>query len=100
MIIPFEKEPPRHVSKEDCLSFKLLTTPSDPDLITYEVKMYAFDSGSPKKWLEHVKTYRQIIKGQNITTGGPCFAMLKRLLKGKALIDFERIKVEEYIPIA
>ena len=58
MIIPFEKEPPRYVSKEDRLSFKLLTTPSDPDSITYEVKTYAFDSGSPEEWLEHVKTYR------------------------------------------
>ena len=95
MVIPFQKEPPRYVSKDDRLSFKLLTTPTDPDSITYEVKTYAFDSGSPEEWLSHVKTYKEIIAGQNITTGEPCFTMMKRLLKGKALIDFERIKVEE-----
>ena len=95
MVIPFKKEPPRYVSKEDRLSFKLLSTPSDPDSITYEVKTYAYDDGLPEEWLEHVKTYRKIIAGQSITTGAPAFAMLKRLLKGKALADFERIYAEE-----
>ena len=95
MIIPFKKEPPRYVSKEDRLSFKLLTTPSDPDSITYKVKTYAFDDGLPEEWLEHVKTYRKLIAGQSITTGEPAFAMLKRLLKGKALADFERIYLKE-----
>ena len=94
MIIPFQKEAPRYVSKEDRLLFKLLTTPSDPDSITYEVKTYAFYSGSPEEWLEHVKTYQKIIAGLNITAEEPCFAMMKRLLKGKALTNFERIKVE------
>jgi len=95
MVIPFQKEPPRYVKKEDRLTFKLLSTPSDPDSIQYEVKTYAFDDGLPEEWLEHVTMYRKIIKGQGITTGEPSFAMLKRLLKGKALVDFERIKLEE-----
>ena len=75
--------------------FKLLSTPSDPDSITYKVKTYAYDNGLPEEWLEHVKTYRKIIAGQLITTGAPAFAMLKRRLKGKALADFERIFAEE-----
>ena len=87
MVIPFQKEPPKYVSKEDQLSFKLLTTPSDPDSITYKVKTYAFDEGLPEEWLDHVKTYKKLITGQSITTGAPAFAMLKRLLKGKALAD-------------
>ena len=95
MIIPFKKEPPRYVSKEDRLSFKLYSTPSDPDSITYEMKTYAFDDGLPEEWLEHVKTYRKLIAGQSITAEGLAFAMLKRLLKGKTLADFERIFTEE-----
>ena len=95
MVIPFAKEPPRIVSKENRMTFKLLSTPSDPKSITYECKTYAFDDGSPEEWLEHVKTYKKIIVGQNIKTGEPAFTMLKRLLKGKALTDFERIKVDE-----
>ena len=61
MIIPFEKEPPKVVSKEDRLSFKLRSTPTDADSRTYKLKTYAFDSGSCEEWLEHVKTYRKII---------------------------------------
>ena len=95
MIIPFDKEPPREVSKEDRLTFKLRSTPTDANSTTYELKTYAFECGSCEEWLEHVKTYRKIVKGQNITTGPNCFAMIKRLLKGKALIDFERIFKDE-----
>ena len=95
MVIPFEKEAPKYVSKEDRLTFKLRSTPSDMGSITYELKTYAFDDGSPEEWLEHMKTYRKIIKGQNITSGEPAFAMLKRLLKGKAQADFERIFVDQ-----
>ena len=95
MIIPFDKEPPREVSKEDRLTFKLRSTPTDANSTTYELKTYAFECGSCEEWLEHVKTYRKIVKGQNITNGPNCFAMIKRLLKGKALIDFERIFTEE-----
>ena len=95
MIIPFDKEPPREVSKEDRLSFKLRSTPTDANSTTYELKTYAFDCGSCEEWLEHVKTYRKIVAGQNITTGPNCFAMIKRLLKGKALTDFDRIFTDE-----
>ena len=87
MVIPFEKEPPKYVSKEDRLTFKLRSTPSDVGSITYELKTYAFDDGSPEEWLEHMKTYRKIIKGHNITSGEPAFAMLKRLLKSPKAIQ-------------
>ena len=70
-------------------------TPTDANSTTYELKTYAFECGSCEEWLEHVKTYRKIVKGQNITNGPNCFAMIKRLLKGKALIDFERIFTDE-----
>ncbi len=95
MVIPFVKSLPRYVSKEDRISLKLYSTPLDPNSISYEIKTYAFDNGLPEEWLKHVKNYRKIIAGQNITAGGAAFATLKRLLKGKALADFERIKLAE-----
>ena len=61
MIIPFEKEPPRVVSKEDRLSFKLRSTPTDADSTTYELKTYAFDSGGCEEWLKHVKTTARLL---------------------------------------
>ena len=95
MVIFIAKEPLRYVSKEDWLLFKLLSTPSDPDSITYEMKTYTFNEGLPEEWLDHVKTYRKLIAGQSITTRALAFLMLKRLLKGKALTDFERIFAKE-----
>ena len=59
------------------------------------MKTYTFHDGSPEEWLKHVKTFRKILKGQNITTGEAAFAMLRRLLKGKMLANLERIYVEE-----
>jgi len=72
-----------------------LSTPANPDSITYEIRTFAFDNGLPEEWLEHVKTYRKLIAGQFITTRAPAFTMLKRLLKGIVLTDFERIFAEE-----
>ena len=40
MIIPFAKDPPKYVSKDNRLSFKLLSTPSNPNSITFELKSY------------------------------------------------------------
>ena len=95
MVIPFVKEQPKVVSKDDRLSMKLRSTPNDVQSITYELKTFAFDEGSPERWLEHIQTFRKIIAGQNITSGPPTFAMLKRLIKGKTLTDFNRIYAEE-----
>ena len=95
MIIPFDKDPPKVVSKEDRLSFKLRSTPTDADSTMYKLKTHAFDSGSCEEWLEHMKTYRKVVAEQNVKIGAPASAMLKRLMKGKALTDFERIKAEE-----
>ena len=63
MVVPFEKEAPRYVTKEEPLTFKLRTTPSDPNSIIYELKSYAYDDRSPEEWLKHVKTYKKIVKG-------------------------------------
>ena len=89
MVIPFEKPKPRVVIKEDRLSFKLCLNPKQKDSITYEVKTYAFDEGLPEEWIEHIRTFHKVVKSQNISGAESQFVMLKRLLKGKALTDFE-----------
>ena len=47
MVIPFIKEPLKVVSKDDRLSMKLRSTPNDVQSITYELKTYTIDDGSP-----------------------------------------------------
>lgn len=49
MVVPFDKEPPRYVSKEERLTFKLFTVPSDPIFLNIELKSYAFNDGSPEE---------------------------------------------------
>lgn len=49
MVVQFHKEPLKCVSKEDCLTFKLRSTPNNADSITYKLKSYLFDYGSPKE---------------------------------------------------
>lgn len=83
MVNSFEKEQPKYVSKEDCLIFKLNSTPNYTNSITYKIKLYAFDSRSSEEWLKYMKTFKKILKGQNITNGEPVFAMLKPLLRTK-----------------
>ena len=67
MVIPFIKEEPEYVAKENRLTFKLRSTPTDSDSILYDVKSYAFDDGTPEQWIDHIKTYDEIVKGQHIT---------------------------------
>ena len=71
MIISFAREQQNVVSKDDCLSMKLQSTPNDVQNITYKLKTYAFGEGSPECWLEHIWTFQKIIASQNITTGPP-----------------------------
>ena len=89
-MIPFEKMKPKMMGKEDRLSFKLRSNPKQKDSITYEIQTYAFDEGPPEEWIEHIRTFRKLVKGQNVTTADSQFVMLKRLLQGKALLDFEQ----------
>ena len=99
MVIPFAKEAPRQVSKDERLSFKIYSTPTDPTSITFELQTYTFGEGSNEEWLEHTKTFDKLVAGTNITQGPPAFALLKLLLKGKALTDYEKILAEEGTPI-
>ena len=89
MVIPFEKLRPKLMGKEDRLSFKLRSNPKQKDSITYEIQTYAFDEGPPEEWIEHIRTFRKLVKGQHVTGADSQFVMLKRLLRGKALLDFK-----------
>ena len=77
------------VIKEDRLSFKLRSNPEQKDSITYEVKTYVFDERLLEEWIVHMRIFKKIVRGQNISGAEWQFVMLKCLLKGKALTDFE-----------
>ena len=94
MVIPFEKPAPKVVSKENRLSFKVRSNPDQKDSLQYEVITYASGDGPPEEWIYHIKTYWKLVKGQSIDGTEAQFAMLRGLLKGKALSDFKRFYKE------
>ena len=91
LVIPFEKGPPLVCKREDKVCLKLRAQPDDDNSQTYEFRTYIFRDGSPEQWLRHVKDINKVFAGQNITKGKDQFAMARRLLGGKTLLDFESI---------
>ena len=65
IIIPFQKWHPGF-SKEDCLTLKLHSNPKRADLVTYELKTYGYDKGMSKERLEHIRSFKKILKEQHI----------------------------------
>ena len=95
MVIPFVKPESKVGLREDKITLKLRSQPDDKDSSTYELRTYLFCDGSPEEWLEHKKVIKKCLVGQNITTGPPQFAMLRRLLGGKTLNDMEAVVVKK-----
>ena len=95
MVIPFIKPESKIGNREDKITLKLRSQPDDKDSQTYELRTYLFRDGTPEEWLEHVKGIRKSLVGQNITSGPPQFAMLRRLLGGKTLNDLEAIVIKK-----
>ena len=95
MVIPFIKPESKIGNREDKITLKLRSQPDDKDSQTYELRTYLFRDGTPEEWLEHVKVIKKCLVGQNITSGPPQFAMLRRLLGGKTLNDLEAIVIKK-----
>eukprot|EP00957_Ditylum_brightwellii_P093379 7110254-Ditylum_brightwellii.AAC.1 len=71
-------------------TYKLRTTPADPDLLIYELSIPFFDKGLPKEWIKFQRGLQAVLKGQNVTQGPTSYAVAKTLLKGDALTVFKQ----------
>jgi len=78
----------KEFSKDQLLTLKLRTTPDDASSQTYELSVPFFRTGTPEEWLLVKRAIFKIFAGQNITTGPGQFAMVRRILEGKALASF------------
>ena len=88
-IIPLLREQEEEIPKNKRIMMKLRSNPSQADSQVYEIVTRAFDHGTPEEWIRHRRTMSRILIGQNITSGPDKFRMIRRLLEGKALADFE-----------
>ena len=78
------------LNKDECLTFKLQSTPGDETSPTYGLTVGYFRTGTPEELLLFIKNLQKIIVGTNITTGPEKYTMARRLLQGDALAAFNR----------
>jgi hypothetical protein len=86
--IPLSRSESSAAKPEDILKFKLLSTPTDNDGPTYEVKVKIFRTGTPEDFIKTVIALKKVLRGQNITTDQAQYAMARRLFIGEALTSF------------
>ena len=83
------------LSKDNCLTFKLRSVPTDETSTTYELTVGYFKTGTPEELLLFLQQLRKIFTGQNVTTGPNCYAIARRLLQGDALAAFNRAATQQ-----
>ena len=88
--IPLEREETPPLSKSDYLTLKLRSDPAAVDSTTYDLTIPFFSSGSCEQILDFVRDVKRAIRGQNITTGPGCYALMRRLIRGEALAAFNQ----------
>ena len=84
----------KELNKNDYLTFKLRTNPTDSESTTYELSVAYFDHGTPEELLKFLESLEKVIKGQNITGGPNRYTLARRLFKGDALAAFEGAAAE------
>ena len=85
-VLPLKLPAERKLQKDECVVFKLRTTPTDPASPTYEYTV-AYISGDEgcRRALRFLKDVTNVFNGLNITDPAQVMAMTERVLKGEAL---------------
>ena len=80
--------------KSDSLMVDIKTQPGDRDSKTVVIYMPLFWTGSPEALLNFVILLKNIIRGQDLSTGPQKFGMTRKLVTGEALRVFEQKYLE------
>ena len=87
--IPFQKPEKVILGKEDYLSMKLRSNPTEEKSSLYELAVPYFRNGTAEEWFRFEKNLANVFIRQNLTTGPTQYAMARRLLQGDCLTQFE-----------
>ena len=88
-VIPLIPVPSQAVGNSETITFKLWIQPKDTKSQTYKMTACVFTMCTPEEWSQQHDNMFKVFPGKAITTGRDQFAMSRRLLKDKALTDFE-----------
>ena len=87
-IIPLERPAETQHCKDQFLTFKLRSNPTDDASTTYDLSIPFFSTGSAEELLIFIQMVNRVISGQNVTDGPGRYALICRLLSGDALTAF------------
>lgn len=93
--IPLARPASEDLKKNECLTLKLRTDPNDAASQTYELTVKFFRTGTAEEWLIFMRDLKRILVGQNVTTGPPKYAMIRRLILGDTLAVFNKAATEK-----
>jgi hypothetical protein len=88
--IPLERTEIKSLKKNEYITLKLRSDPTNNDSQTYELTVKFFSIGTPEEWLIFQRDLERILIGQNITVAENKYAMVRRLLEGDALAVFNK----------
>ncbi len=93
-LIPLEQPTVKELKKQEYLTMKLRSDPTDANSQTYDLTIQFFRTGTPEEWLLFQRDLNRVLIGQNITTGPQKFAMIRRLITGDTLAVFNNAAQE------
>ena len=87
--VPLELLEARALKKSEYLKMDLKSNPGEVTSETYSINVPYFSHGLPYEWIQFLKTFEKVVKGQNLTSAMSKFTKMRMLLQGDALCMFE-----------
>ena len=75
-IIPLERPEEKQLRKDQYLTFKLRSVPTEESSTTYDLSIPFFGNGSPEELLIFLNLLNKVFVGQNVTTGPQKYALI------------------------
>ena len=92
--ISMERPKAKTLSKGEYIRMNLTATTGAEKDTSYTVDVPYFKNGTPEEWFLFLQMLDRIYKGQNLTTGPQRFVIVRELLQGEALAQFNRKAAE------
>ena len=82
--IPLERAERKAPQKDECITMKLCSNPTNKSLQVYEIVVKYFSTGTAEEWFRFQKNLDCILVGQNIMDANAKYSMTWQLLEGDA----------------
>ena len=89
-LIPLECKEKKALQKDECITIKLHSNPTNENSQVYEIVVKYFSTGTAKEWFRFCKDLDCILVGQNITDANAKYSMTWHLLEGDAQAKFDK----------